>query len=422
MGVEPLQALLVSTPVVPAALVAALLGLLILAVYRVRAAPEIAENKVADLIRDLDAKTQALNEAEKIGKFGSFTWDFQNANSSYWSDEMYDIFGLVKRRVPPGPESFVSSAQEGDKPTVSEAWKLAQSRPGSFSFIFRAVAPDKSARSVRVQGNTTLAPDKTLARIHGVVHDISRDVEIDKAKTEFVSLASHQLKTPLTSIRWLVEAMLSGSLGPLNPAQQKYAINMQQSTQRLIDMVNDLLTASRIELNKLARQIEELDAVQMAQNVINEQMHDAEARSIVLSFTAAKDIPHIFADKISLRMVFQNLISNAIKYTPEKGTITCDLSLGGVTKDSLFLTVSDTGIGIPQKEHDRVFEKLHRASNAQALVPDGTGLGLYVVKTVLDKAGGNITFESTEGKGTTFYATIPIRWPQLDSAQTPQGV
>ena len=413
---EQLQALLATSNIIPVASAAALLVLISIAVYRVRTAPERAEGRVAALLRELDTVTRTLNEAEKIGHFGSFTWDFENKDASYWSEEMFDIFGLVKRRVPPDIDVFVTYAHAQDKEAVKQVWSAAKTKPGPFSVVFRAVAPDGATRFVRVQGATVLAGDNTIKFIHGVAHDITREMEIDKSKTEFVSLASHQLKTPLTSIRWLVEALRTGSLGPLTPAQQKYAENIQQSTQRMIDMVNDLLTVSRIELNKMARQIEELDTCEIAKNVVDEQMHDAEAKQIHFTFTCAQNLPHVFADKIALRHVFQNLISNAIKYTPEKGTVTCDISLGGVKSDSIFVTVSDTGIGIPKKEHDRVFEKLHRASNAQALVPDGTGLGLYVVKTVIDKAGGGITFESVENKGTTFYATLPIHWKMPDTA------
>ena len=112
-------------------------------------------------------------------------------------------------------------------------------------------------------------------------------------------------------------------------------------------------------------------------------------------------------------MVFQNLISNAIKYTPPRGSVECEISKGGVLRETFLIRVSDTGIGIPRDEQGRVFEKLHRATNAQVLVPNGTGLGLYMVKTIIDKAGGNITFESREGKGTTFYVSLPLEKKQV---------
>ena len=412
--------MLANSAFIPMVSAVSLLAFITFAVYRVRTAPDRAEDKLGRVIDELHAATRSLSEAEKIGHFGSFAWNFQDSSASFWSDEMYDIFGLVRREHTPEADVFISSAHEQDKESVKQNWANAKSKAGPFSFVFRAVSRNSGIRYVRVQGTTTITQEHTPKIIHGVAHDISRETEIDRSKTEFVSLASHQLKTPLTSIRWLAEALATGALGPLNPSQKSYVENIQMSVQRMIDMVNDLLTVSRIELGKMARQIEELDAVAMAKNVIEEQKHDADTKHIAFTFNFAPDLPHVFADKISLRHVFQNLISNAIKYTRENGTVTCRLELGGVRADSLFLTVSDTGIGIPKKEFDQVFEKLHRASNAQALVPDGTGLGLYVVKTVIDKAGGGITFDSVEGKGTTFYVTIPIRWKNLDG--TPNQV
>jgi two-component system phosphate regulon sensor histidine kinase PhoR len=235
-------------------------------------------------------------------------------------------------------------------------------------------------------------------------------MEIDRAKSEFVTLASHQLKTPLSSIRWLVEGLASGAAGALTPTQQKYLDGIQRSTQHMIAMINELLNVSRIELDKIATRIEEIDVTALAKDVIAEQQHDADAKAITLTLKSATDLPRIFADKNALRMIFQNLVSNAIKYTPQGGSVTCELSETGAKNQSVFFSVTDTGIGIPADEQDRVFEKLHRARNAQALVADGTGLGLYIVKTIIEKAGGGISFESKEGRGTTFSVTIPMRW------------
>jgi signal transduction histidine kinase len=109
-------------------------------------------------------------------------------------------------------------------------------------------------------------------------------------------------------------------------------------------------------------------------------------------------------------MVFQNLLSNAIKYTPNGGNVSISIARGSGTKDTVYVTIADTGIGIPKDEQDKVFEKMHRAKNAQASVPDGTGLGLYVVKTIVERVKGSITFDSIEGKGTTFHVMLPVRW------------
>lgn len=251
---------------------------------------------------------------------------------------------------------------------------------------------------------------KDPLRIAGVAHDITKEMEVDRAKSEFVSLASHQLKTPLTSLRWLAEALLRGSAGELGSEQKKYVTNMYDASQRMVAMVNELLNVSRIETDTLSIRPEEVDVCVLAQSVIDEQRHAADARHLTLDLVCAEGLPVMHADKNLVRMVFQNLLSNAIKYTPDNGAVKCEISLAALVREMIFVAVKDSGIGIPKAEQSRVFEKLHRASNAEALVPDGTGLGLYLVKTILDRVGGGVTFESVEGKGTTFFVSIPVVW------------
>lgn len=393
----------------PIGVFAGILCFIVIGLYLFFRTPADTRSETEKLIAQLKTVTDALNEAQKIGQFGSFVWDFEDPNNSHWTEELFNMFGLLARHKTPDIDTFIGYAQESDKAAVKQAWDEIKTKAGDFNFTFRAVAQDGKSRQVRVVGVTVFLGATQIRRIQGVVHDITREAEVDRAKSEFVSLASHQLKTPLTSIRWLTEALMSGTLGTMAPDQQKYITNIHQAVLQMIAMVNDLLNVSRIELNKIATQIEELDAEQMARNVISEQMHDADMKQISLSFACEKDLPHVFADRNSLRMVFQNLVSNAIKYTQKGGLVSVDLTTGG-KHDSIFLTVTDNGIGIPKADQGRIFEKMHRASNAQIQVADGTGLGLYVIKTVIEKAGGSIRFTSTEGKGSIFYVTLPLIW------------
>lgn len=415
VDIAALQAYLASSALVPLFALVAVFGVVAAAIRYLRNAPVRVNTDAQHLVQQLAAMTDNLNQAERIGGFGSFFWDYQDSDSSYWSDELYALLGLIKRKHTPPIDTFVGSAAPEDAPQVREAIARATTQPGAFSFTFRAVAPDKSSRALRVEGTTTIRDTGKAWRIHGFARDITRETEIDKSKSEFVSLASHQLKTPLTAIRWLVEAMQGGAVGQFTPAQREYVDKIGRSAQNMITIVNDLLSVSRIELNRLATQIEDIDVHALAQSVIDEQQHAADTRRIALAFTSA-DVPHIQADKNALRMIFQNLISNAIKYTSEGGSVKVDVSVAGARQQAIYLSVSDTGIGIPKAEQSRVFEKLHRASNAQALAVEGTGLGLYVVKTVIEKAGGAITFDSIEGKGTTFTVTIPLVWQSAQSS------
>lgn len=399
-----------STPLFPlytAALI--VFGIVLVIFYLVYTARSRAERGVAQLLADIDAITKKLSEAEKIGNFGSFMWDFDHPQETFWSEEMYHLCGLVPRRKPPGIDSILSVIHEKDREKAEEAWKKAQTIPGAFDFTFRVVWPTSEIRYLRFQGTTTVI-QHDLKRIKGVAHDVTKEMEVDRSKTEFVSLASHQLKTPLTSVKWITEALTNGSVGTFTPEQNSYILQIREANQRMMDMVNDLLNVSRMELGKLVVRLEEVDTEELVKGVIAEQQHVADDKHISIQFVTEPGMPKIVADKGLFRMIFQNLLSNAIKYTPNQGLVTCEVSFGGLKHDSLAIKVTDTGMGIPKAEQPRIFEKLHRASNALAQVPDGTGLGLYMVKAIVDRAGGRISFESIEGKGTSFYVTMPLKW------------
>ncbi len=369
-----------------------------------------ANARVSQLVRDLaDARTKLL-EAQEIGRFGTFMWNFDDPSKSFWSDETFKLFGLVPRPKPPAFESVMSTVHEKDRPAATQKWKQIMTTPGDFATTFRTVAASGQTRYLELRGKTTVDVNHILRHIQGVVHDITREKEIDKAKSEFVSLASHQLKTPLTSIRWLSESLLGPKSESLSEAQKKYVSDIHEASRRMAEMVNDLLNVSRIELGTLAVRVEEFDATELLKAVVSEQQHAATLKQIALKLICPEGLPHLQADKSQVRMVMQNLISNAIKYTPDGGSVEAELSLTGGRREVLFFRVSDTGIGIPKGERDKMFQKLFRAGNAQESVPDGTGLGLYVVKSVLEHAGGGITFDTKEGKGTTFYASIPLVW------------
>ncbi len=238
-------------------------------------------------------------------------------------------------------------------------------------------------------------------------HDISKEKDIDKAKTEFVSLASHQLRTPLSAINWYTEMLLSGDVGEINQAQEKYLKEVYKGNQRMITLVNALLNVSRMSLGTFTVETEKTDIALLVQNVANEQRPEIDKKDILFSYTPDTKIPFIQADPNLMRMVVENLLSNAIKYTDSNGSI--DLKLG-VSSDmsKLLLTLTDTGYGIPEDQQPQIFNKLFRADNVREKDTEGTGLGLYLVKAIVDNSGGTVWFTSKENIGTTFYVELPI--------------
>ncbi|MEK7628188.1 MAG: PAS domain-containing sensor histidine kinase [Patescibacteria group bacterium] len=371
---------------------------------------------VTTLKSDFDAAAQRISDAERIGRFGSFSWDFQT-HMVFWSDGMYELFGVMYRKRAPTVFEMLSHIHESDREAARTAWQKVQERPGDLDISFRVLIPGGAVRYIRAKGKSSLGSGSQVRLLQGVVYDVTREVAVDRAKTEFVSLASHQLKTPLTSIKWLTEALLTGQVGSLTPDQTKYVSDIQQSNHHMLEMVNELLDVSRIELRSIITTPEECIITEVAESVIHEQQQTIDVKHLVFKYTAANDLPVLQANRRLLRMVLQNLLSNALKYTPEGGHVEIEIGHGGVRVPGIFVRVADGGIGIPKDEQDNIFKRLYRAKNAQKAVADGTGLGLYVVKTVVERAGGAITFESVEGKGTTFYLTLPTVWRVVDEDQ-----
>lgn len=238
--------------------------------------------------------------------------------------------------------------------------------------------------------------------------DVTILCEIDKAKTEFVSVASHQLRAPVTAVNWYTEMLLSGDAGKLNKKQKEYLKEVYKGNQRIIELINALLSISRLELGTLAIDREPINIVALAQKTIDEQKPEIQKKKIALSVTLKK-IPSFKNDAKLIEMIIQNLLSNAIKYTPKKGKITISISQDK-QKKSLLITISDTGYGIPKNEQAKIFSKLFRAENVKNK-EQGTGLGLYIIKSIVDRMDGKIWFESKEAKGTTFYVSIPMVRP-----------
>ena len=233
---------------------------------------------------------------------------------------------------------------------------------------------------------------------------IARTVtEVDAAKSEFVAMVSHQLRTPLTLIKWSVERLRKSDLSVLTPHGRDDVETMHAETKRMAAFISDILDASRFEAGTLIIQPYELDIVVAARTAVAEVLPAAREKGLTIE-EAYPDSLITPADPTLLQVIFANLLSNAIKYTPKGGVIRLSLA---TQPQGTIIVVSDTGFGISTDERSKVFSKLFRGKSATRIDPVGTGLGLYLVKSILAAAGGSIRFESAEGKGTTFYITLP---------------
>lgn len=246
--------------------------------------------------------------------------------------------------------------------------------------------------------------DKLLFYV-SVCQDITQRKEIDRAKTEFVSLASHQLRTPLSAIRWYSEMLLSKYVGELNEKQRQYVKEIYAGNLRMVELVNALLNVSRIDLGTFAMDPEPVNLVEICDSVLLELTPQIieKKQTIERIFASAPKVYN--ADSKLIRIVFQNFLSNSVKYTQPEGHITAEIS---VKENNLYISVSDNGYGIPKGQHGKIFEKLFRADNVRQKDTEGTGLGMYIVKAIVESSGGKIWFESEENKGTTFHVYMPL--------------
>ena len=234
------------------------------------------------------------------------------------------------------------------------------------------------------------------------VHDVTQEREIAQMKSDFVSFATHQLRTPLSGIKWMLELAMDEQAVPDGAAS--YMKDALGASQRLIQLVNDLLDISRLESGRMKATPQLVDLVELTRTVLTDLKLQLDEKGHRLTLETSGDALAVFADPQLLRQVVLNFTSNAIKYSPRHGDIR--VALTG-EQDVVRWLIKDTGIGIPKESQRHLFEKFYRADNVAALETDGTGLGLYLVRLIVEQIGGHVGCESEEGRGATFYFTVP---------------
>jgi signal transduction histidine kinase len=238
-----------------------------------------------------------------------------------------------------------------------------------------------------------------------VFEDITKEKEVDKMKSEFISLASHQLRTPLSAIRWFGEMLVNGDSGELNDEQKEFMNNINQSTMHMIDLVGALLNVSRIDSGRMIIDPVPTNIRTLLDGVLDEVRHRIDESGQHVTKRISKNLPDISIDQKLIRQVFINLLANASKYTPYGGNIVITVSKKA---DNIIIRIADTGYGIPHAQQSSVFNKFFRGENIIKIGTDGNGLGLYLAKSIVESSGGKIWFESEEGKGTTFWVSLPL--------------
>jgi signal transduction histidine kinase len=234
----------------------------------------------------------------------------------------------------------------------------------------------------------------------------SRERLVGQLKSEFISVAAHQLRTPLSAVKWTLKMMIDEDIGPLTPEEKEFLQRGYDTNEHMISLVNDLLDAARIDEGHFGYTFKPFDMVALMQEIVEQSRHQAESRQLSLVLEASKDkIPMVNADRSRMSLVLQNLFDNATKYSKPGGVITARMRL---IPDFLEISVSDQGVGIPKSQFNRLFTKFFRADNVVRMETEGSGLGLFIVRNIIKNHGGDIHIASEENKGTTVSFTLPL--------------
>lgn len=240
-----------------------------------------------------------------------------------------------------------------------------------------------------------------------VLHNVTREKLVDRMKSEFVTLAAHQLRTPLSAVKWSLRMLLDEDLGKLSEEQKKFLQDTYKTNEKMIFLVNSLLNVSEIEEGKYLSKIVLSSIEDIIQSIVDAHKKEIERRKLRFEFKKPKEqLPKLMLDVEKMKIAIRNIFDNALRYTLPRGKVSISLRRD---EKEIEVQIQDTGVGILQEQQEKVFTKFFRGVNIIKMETEGTGLGLFISKNIIEAHGGRIWFESEEGKGSTFYFTIPVK-------------
>ncbi len=364
-----------------------------------------SEKALANIVKDLDeAKEQVQEEKNKTQ---AALKSLVDGLIVFDKDKKISLINPEAEKILEVKQKQILGKRLKDLKNHPKVFKLYQTLGNKLEWTgqrYEFVLEQPLKRYYQVAITPVTAREKNIG-LMVVMHDITRDKEIERLKTEFVSIAAHQLRTPLSAIKWTLKMLLDGDVGEVSEEQRSFLEKGYESNERMINLINDLLNVARIEEGRFLYELEEVSLVEIVEKIINLVKSAAKQKKIKLNFKKpVKKIPLVKVDEEKIELVVQNLLDNAIRYSKAGGEVTVSVEYD---KMGVRVMIQDSGIGIPEKQQNRLFKKFFRADNAVKKKTEGTGLGLFICKNIIEAHGGKIWFESEIGKGTTFWFVLP---------------
>lgn len=353
--------------------------------------------------RQAIANAEALARAQEVARIGSWEWDVATSVIS-WSDQMYKLFGF-RADKPVSYKMLLDKVHPDDRAELAKKIDQSLKAGKPFQVTHRAIPRANKILTIQSEGQIVRSPEGEFVKLVGTARDVTAEHELEQAKSNFVSLASHQLRTPATEVKMLLAILKDGFAGELKADQQELLAKAYDTNERQIKIANDLLGIAQLNSGKMNLQKTSLELGSWLAGIIQEIRPMLDDKKQLLVFKQLQKPVTVKADTDQLRLVVENLIENASKYTPAKGTITVRY-----TSSNSYANVSirDTGIGIAKKDQAHIFDIYNRGNSANNLV-GGSGLGLYLVKRIVDLHRGKVTVTSRPGSGSTFTIQLPYR-------------
>lgn len=349
----------------------------------------------------LQSSQALLAKAEQIAQMGSWEYNLLTKQLS-WSEELFHIWGFTPSKSIPSCAEIFNCIHPDDWKLVRDTLRQGHREGKSWQITYRLLRTDGLLRYVESRGEPTFNQQKQVLKVWGTIMDITERKAIEQMKSEFVSVASHEMRTPLTSIHGALQLLCANRLGDLSSSGHKMAQIALKNTDRLIRLLNDVLDLERMESGRETLERQNCRSDELIQQAVDTMTAIAQAQQITIE-TNANSIP-LRIDRDRILQTLTNLLSNAIKFSPDHSQIWVTSQL---QDEQVLFTVKDRGRGIPADKIDMIFERFQQVDASDSRKKGGTGLGLAICRHIIQQHGGEIWVESIFGQGSTFFFTIP---------------